>query len=641
MKKTQLTLAAILATMVFTACIDKIGDDPVPFDNKAFMVDDTHMDKSIRPGDDFFMYCNGGYWNNTVVDENNMCKTLLVDQAQDWITNTVSSLTIPNKNKILADIEKTDEATLTAQQAKLQDALDRINAIITREEAWQLAAQLFKEGYHAPIDANIFSNKGKIGIVLGIDELKAYDPPHTAIKQTLAWRLGNEPELLARMRPITSAGTRGFDNTQWPMLVTMCNTLGIPLENAYTVESLSTAVEKGLVGPAIEELKAYQEKSVEEWQAVLKDALMEDVVFFDNKEKAAVSLNNKDLVNRIAARYMKYEISRAFTDATITDEMKQRTLDYCRRLQAVFRERIRQNEWMSNGSKQNAIEKLDAMVFNCGAPDEWYEEGLADLSQEPSILDDVMALRRAYLTLLIKLTGMDTPKACFHAMVLKFTLTTMNAFYDPNTNSTNIYPAFMVKPYYDQEQSDAHNYANMMFYAHEITHGFDPGGAKYNKDGDLGDIWATEADRLEFQKRSQQLIDYFSSLDLLPAEVDLKNNGAYTNEENVADLGGFLLAYESYVGMLQEQGFTGEQYRLQQQRFYEAYAYTWCGKWTASWAKQVTVGSPDDDDAIDNHSLGRERVNGVITNTDDWYDLFDVTKDNKLYVPKEKRVRIW
>lgn len=275
------------------------------------------------------------------------------------------------------------------------------------------------------------------------------------------------------------------------------------------------------------------------------------------------------------------------------------------------------------------------MNYNIGAPDKWFEEGLADISQEPTILDDVLALRRAKLNLQLKLIGMPSHETAFHMHIIEdHPITETNAFYVQNFNSMIIHPAFMLAPAYDPLVNDAHNYATMMIWGHEITHGFDTYGSKWNKIGDLEDIWANDADRQEFEKRSKQMIDYYNSFDVMPFESGLKNDGAYTVAENIADLGGFFLAYDSYKKHLIKRGFTGEQL-MQQQRFYEAYAYVWCGKWTASYAEYCNISEKD------NHSMFCERVNGVVTNTDDWYDLFDVKTTDKLYLAPEKRIRIW
>jgi predicted metalloendopeptidase len=281
------------------------------------------------------------------------------------------------------------------------------------------------------------------------------------------------------------------------------------------------------------------------------------------------------------------------------------------------------------------------MTFNIGAPDEWFDEGIADLSQEQTLFDDIRALRRAKVNLNCKLVGMTTKRASFHQVILTMPLTTVNACYIASGNYMNILPAYMLSPNYDPNVNDAHNYANMMAWGHEIIHGFDTDGAKFNQVGNWGSLWANENDSQEFQKRAQQLIDYYSSLDIMPFEIGLKNDGAFTVAENVADLGGFFLAYDSYMRHLKKQGFTGDQLRLQKQRFYEAYGYMWCGKWNATHAKGSTLGDDANDIEKDVHSLARERINGVVTNTDDWYDLFDVKPGNKLYLAPEKRIRIW
>ena len=386
---------------------------------------------------------------------------------------------------------------------------------------------------------------------------------------------------------------------------------------------------------------AAQDTSLEEWKEELKQVLAEDAVYFDESAAAAVSTTSKDAVNNFLSTYLRYELSRAFAQAYVTADQKQLMAGYAEELRQTLRERIQQYDWMSDASKQNATEKINNMTFNIGAPDEWFDEGIADLSQEQTLFDDIRALRRAKVNLNRKLVGMTTKRASFHQIILTMPLTTVNACYIASGNYMNILPAYMLSPNYDPNVNDAHNYANMMAWGHEIIHGFDTDGAKFDQVGNWGTLWANEADSQEFAKRAQQLIDYYSSIDVMPFETSLKNDGAYTVAENVADLGGFFLAYDSYIKHLKKQGFTGDQLRLQKQRFYEAYGYFWSGKWTAEFAKNRTLGNESKGVAKDVHSLFRERVNGVVSNTDDWYDLFGVKEGDKLYLAPEKRIRIW
>ena len=621
------------------SCSDDDDNSSSVVDNKEWKTD-AYKDASVRPGDDFFMYCNGGYWNSTVVDETTPFKKLHIGNLEDAMKKREDALTLPSKTKVMADAGKTDAATIKAQKDQLQSAIDRVNALTTKEELWKLLGELYKEGYRTPFDLLTFAIDGKVVITLNVYQIKDYMAQLWS-KQSLWWQLANDPDLLACVRPLKGAATRGFDNDKWPMLVTFFNTLGISLDDVYTIDTFPDFIMRGSAGLLLDAMIETQDTSLEEWKKELKEMLAEDAVYFDESAAAKVSTTCNAAVNNFLKTYLRYELSRAFGLAYVTAEQKQLMAGYAEELRQTFRERIQQYDWMSDASKQNATEKINNMTFNIGAPDEWFDEGIADLSQAQTLFDDIRALRRAKVNLNRKLVGMTTKKASFHQVILNMPLTTVNACYIPSGNYMNILPAYMLSPNYNPDLNDAHNYANMMAWGHEIIHGFDTDGAKFNQKGNWGSLWANENDSKEFAKRAQQLIDYYSSFDLMPFGTGLKNDGAYTVAENVADLGGFYLAYDSYVKQLKKQGFTGDQLRLQKQRFYEAYGYFWSGKWTAEFAKNKTLGNDSKGVVKDEHSLFRERVNGVVTNTDDWYDLFDVKPTDKLYVAPEKRIRIW
>ena len=635
-------LFCAMTMVVLTACTD-IHDNPAPVvvvDDKEWKAD-ANKDTSVRPGDDFFMYCNGGWWNSTVVDETTPFKKLHIGNLEDEMKKREVALTLPSKTKVLADAGKTDAATIKAQKDQLQSAIDRVNAVTTKEEVWKLLGELYKEGYRTPFDLLTFSIDGKVVITLNVYAVKDYTAQLWS-KQSLWWRLANDADLLARVRPLKGAATRGFNNDKWPMLVTFFNTLGISLDDVYTIDTFPDFILRGSAGMLLDAMIGAQDMSLEEWKDELKEVLKEDAVYFDDSAAESAAMTCKETVNNFLSIYLRYELSRAFAQAYVTADQKQLMAGYAEELRQTFRERIQQYDWMSDASKQNATEKINNMTFNIGAPDEWFDEGIADLSQEQTLFDDIRALRRAKVNLTCKLVGMTTERASFHQVISDLMpLTTVNACYVGSGNYMNILPAYMLSPNYDPNVNDAHNYANMMAWGHEIIHGFDTNGAKFNQVGNWGSLWANENDSQEFQKRAQQLIDYYSSLDIMPFETGLKNDGAFTVAENVADLGGFYLAYDSYVKHLKKQGFTGDQLRLQKQRFYEAYGYLWSAKWNAEHAKNKTLGNEAKGVKKDEHSLFRERVNGIVTNTDDWYDLFDVKPTDKLYLAPEKRIRIW
>ena len=283
------------------------------------------------------------------------------------------------------------------------------------------------------------------------------------------------------------------------------------------------------------------------------------------------------------------------------------------------------------------------MTFNVGCPDQWMPDGLPDLSACETILDDVLALRRTQLQFNISLAGQPTVKAGYHSgLANTFDLTVANAFYMQNHNSMNITPIWFMEPYYQEGANEAFNYASYSVTGHEITHGFDTNGSQYDWQGDLGNLFANETDQQEFLRRAQMLIDYYNQFEILPWSLPgVYADGAFTVGENIADLGGFLIAYETYLRHLREAGFTGEQYDLQRRRFYLAYAWQMHGKYSVMYAHDLTLGADDNPSTKDTHSLLRERVNGVVMNTDDWYELFPIQPEDKLYRKDGDRVRIW
>ena len=341
--------------------------------------------------------------------------------------------------------------------------------------------------------------------------------------------------------------------------------------------------------------------------------------------------------NIVKKNYLKYADSRAIAEQYTTPEMKSRAYQTAEELRNTFVQRIQRSDWLTDASKTNAIEKLQAITINVAYPDEWFEEGFADISGEKSFLEDVMALRRADLALKLKLVGMDNKRGGFHELMRgQDALTVANAFYVQNFNSINIYPIWLMTPLYDETQNDAINYATYTVFAHEISHGFDTNGSRFDKRGDLNPIWATEADEQEYLRRAQGLADYFSGIQVLPEEMPgVYANGEHTLAENIADLGGFEIAFEAYTDHLSAEGFKGEELLKQQRRFYQAYANLWRAKYGAAWANNMLYVEQD------THSLEKERINGIVPNTDAWYDLFNVQPGQKMYLAPEERIRIW
>lgn len=294
-------------------------------------------------------------------------------------------------------------------------------------------------------------------------------------------------------------------------------------------------------------------------------------------------------------------------------------------------QRIEQLDWLSSATKANALEKLQAMVFSVGKPDELYN---ADFKLTGNTAVEVAMQYMRQLTEYQRTidgepaygNGWDYLNA---NVVSTISLSSTNAFYVPQFNQLFIIPAYMMSQIFPTNKDNAQRYAVSMVFGHEMTHGFDPTGAKYDAHG-FEKNWWTDGDMAQFKLLQQQMIDRYNELEVVPGVMA---DGEKTLNENVADLGGVTLAYDLWNEKLKADGFTGEALRHLQRQFSLSYAVVW------------NLYRSDEDllDQIktDEHSASFNRVNGISRLLDDWYTLFGVEPGDKLYVKPTNRVKIW
>lgn len=636
-----LIVAAIVASGLSACHTDAPAEPKTAVDNGVWPVPDDAGDTSYKPGDDFYMFCNGGFWQSAQVDESKVdINCWMKVEVPKLMEQRVAALYFPSLEKLRSDIARRDQATIALQQQRLQEMKARVEALQTREEAWLLAARMMKEGYNLLFKLIPFSRNGRLVVCITVDSSNDYVSTMFKPQDNLAWRLANDPHMLAQMHPLMDVATKSIDVERWPMIATIMQELGVAPENAFFSGENPDIVQGEKTEANISVFDMIQSLDID-WfrENILLPAIMAEATLFSDD----ISSEHEALVNSISKKYLRYERAKIFADAYISAEMKQRAVAHCEQMRESFRQRIDASIWMSEASKQSASRKLEAMTFNVGCPDHWKKEGLPDLSSCKTILDDVLALRSSLLQFNIGLAGQPTALVGFHSVIANnFEFTDANAYYALNYNAMNILPAWLMEPFYQEGANEAFNYASYYVTGHEMTHGFDTKGAQYDWQGDLGSLFASEADRQEFLRRTQQLIDCYNQLEVMPWSLPgLYADGAFTVHENIADLGGFLIAYEAYLRHLRESGFTGEQYNLQRRRFYLAYAWHLHGKYSVKFAHDRTLGADDNPAAKDTHSLFRERVNGLVMNTDDWYELFSIQPEDKLYRKDGDRVRIW
>ena len=296
-------------------------------------------------------------------------------------------------------------------------------------------------------------------------------------------------------------------------------------------------------------------------------------------------------------------------------------------LREAYRVSISDLDWMTPETRQRALAKLDKFTAKIGYPKRWRDYSALVVDRT----DLYGNYRRGYEV------GYDRELAKLGSPVDRdewfMTPQTVNAYYNPGMNEIVFPAAILQPPFFDAEADDAANYGGIgAVIGHEIGHGFDDQGAKYDGDGNLVDWW-TDADRAEFGVRTKALIDQYD--EFVPRELagDHRVNGAFTVGENIGDLGGLsiaLLAYQLSLGGAEApviDGLTGVQ------RVFFGWAQVWRTKSRDAESIRRL--------AVDPHSPPEFRCNGVIRNMDAFHDAFDVGPDDALYLEPEQRVRIW
>ncbi|OBJ33637.1 M13 family metallopeptidase [Mycolicibacter heraklionensis] len=296
-------------------------------------------------------------------------------------------------------------------------------------------------------------------------------------------------------------------------------------------------------------------------------------------------------------------------------------------LREAYRVSITNLDWMTPETRERALAKLDKFTAKVGYPAKWRD--YSALVTDPADLygNYLRGYAVNYDRELAKLGQPVDRDEWF------MTPQTVNAYYNPGMNEIVFPAAILQPPFFDADADDAANYGGIgAVIGHEIGHGFDDQGAKYDGDGNLIDWW-TDADRDEFGSRTRALIAQYESY--VPRELDGDRhvNGAFTVGENIGDLGGLsiaLLAYQLSLAGTEApviDGLTGTQ------RVFFGWAQVWRTKSRDAEAIRRL--------AVDPHSPPEFRCNGVIRNMDAYYDAFGVTPDDALYLEPASRVRIW
>jgi putative endopeptidase len=319
------------------------------------------------------------------------------------------------------------------------------------------------------------------------------------------------------------------------------------------------------------------------------------------------------------------DLGQLYVAKTFTPEAKARAREMVMNLKAALHDKIATLEWMSDSTKEQAFKKLDAFGVKIGYPDKWRDYSALKINRGPYVLN-VLAARRFEFNRNLQKIGKPVDHAEW-----RMTPPTVNASYSPNMNDITFPAGILQPPFYDPNADDAFNYGGMgAVIGHEMTHGFDDQGRKFDAAGNLTDWWKPD-DAKNFTSRASMVEKQFSGYTAIDT---LHVNGKLTLGENIADLGGLKIAFAAYQKTLEGKprpekidGLTPEQ------RFFLAWAQIWRVNIRPE-AVRLRLNT-------DPHAPGRFRCNGPLSNMKEFLDAFNVADGSPMARPPDERARIW
>ncbi|QNV39780.1 peptidase M13 [Rothia amarae] len=660
--------------------------------NKPSGINTEFMDTSVAPGDDFFRY-NNGIWLDTHEIPADRPKDggmyTLRDEAEKNVREIIEKIATDKPGSRIGALFNSFMDTEKINKDGVEPLLAEVRPIIEatgKTELLDVIAEADRAGIGSPfgwytsIDAKnpekyvVYLAQAGLGLpdesyyreekyaeirsayvdfiqrmfeLTGLAEpfgMTAETAAHTIMKfeTDLAqhhWDKVTLRDANKRYNPVAAADLNtefpGFDYTRW------IESLGSSVQKFGTVivgqPSYFEAVSKIWETEPIEAWKLYLVwKNISARAAYLNDEIVNANFDFYGKTLSGTE-ELRDRWKRgvgVIEGNLGEELGKEYVAVHFPPEHKAKMLKLVDNLLEAYRQSISTLDWMTDETRERALEKLEKFVTKIGYPDEWRDYSALELV-EGDLLEN---LRRSSLfehNFQLDRIGQPVDK---HEWLMS--PQTVNAYYMPPANEIVFPAAILQPPYFDPDADDATNYGGIgAVIGHEIGHGFDDQGSKYDGTGALNNWW-TDKDREEFSKRTSALVDQYNQY--TPTGLDPENfkvNGELTLGENIGDLGGLSIALRAYEIALSQQGidsladapivdgFTGIQ------RLFIAWAQGWRTKSRPQNAQMML--------SVDPHSPDEFRVNGVVRNIDEFYDAFGVTEDNQLYLSPEERVKIW
>lgn len=642
----------------------------------------TGIDPSKKPGDDFFMYANGIWYDSAQIP------------ASQTGVGSYSFLNFPQRIRmqgILDSVSKANNVAGTIEQKvgdfytsgldiatinkrgyePIKPILARIDAITDVPALMKVVAEEQKVGDASIIGFRVGpdSRRSSVNIVnlaqtgIGLPERDYYfrtDSSTVAIQAaykkyiaTLFELTGTDAATATKNAEVVYAiekqiATSHKTNIERRNVQTNYNKLAVA-DIAKKQPNIGWTTLLSDLGTSVDSVNmqqpAYYDKlnallksvSVNDWKVYLKAKSVSTFANFLSEPFSEASFAYSKILTGQAVRKPRAEeiteavdrslghaLAQLYVKKYFPEEAKKRMRVLVDNLKKAFETRITKLEWMSDSTKTKAKEKLYAFTEKIGYPDKWRDYSNVEVNKDTYFENRLSANKNDYLYNVAKV-GQPVDRTEWGT-----TPPTVTAYNNPPLNEI-VFPAGILQPpYFDLNADDALNYGGIgMVIGHEITHSFDDQGAQYDKNGNVKNWW-TKDDFEKFKARTQQVIDQYNSFTVLDS---LHVKGALTVGENTADIAGIAIAYDAFK--LTEQGQSTEKLDgfTPDQRFFISIARIWRVKTRDEFLRMYVNTNP--------HSPAMWRVNGPLMNFTPFYEAFDVKPGDKMYKPENERIVVW
>jgi putative endopeptidase len=645
----------------------------------------SHIDTTVQPGDDFFGYANGGWLKNNPIPKS----------ESGWgIFNLVADENYAQIKKISEDASAAKSAKGTPQQqigdffycgmdsssvekngiSPLNGQLAKIEAITTKVDLVNMLTELQLIGVNPAYsigvgqdmklsDQNsVYLSQGGLGMpdrdyYFNVDSrtqhVRAEYLTHITTMLTLVDKDSNKAKTqsasILKLETSLASAHKKLEDMRDPyanyhkMSIAEVNALTSNINWKEAFAKMNIKADSVIVGqPAFyAKLNALiNSEPINNWKAYLRWQLVSSYAPYlssvfdkENFNFYSKTLNGSKEQRPRWKRVLDAQenaigeaLGQLFVKEYFPEKTKKRYDNLVEQIVISYREHIQKLDWMSDSTKVKALVKLNAITKKVGYPSRWKDYSRMDIGKE-SYCKNVMESRKWHFNYEAEKLNKPVDRTEW-----SMTPQTYNAYYNPSNNEIVLPAAIFTAPgYKDEDIDDAviYGYVGASTIGHELTHGFDDEGRQFDEKGNLKNWWSKE-DAAKFKAKADLLVDQFNKFVVLDS---LHPNGRASLGENIADLGGIVIALDAFKKTSQYKEGKSIHGLTPLQRYFMGYAYGWMQTRTPEkLASQLMT---------DVHAPIFLRVNGPMSNCDEWYRVFNVSPSNKLYRDSMSRVRIW